>query len=308
MIFVAHHNSPKVAQPRKQTLDLPASFVTAHLSPILRFRSLAIGFVRRDHLNFKLLQLFVQRVGIIGFVADQLLRSLIGEAFGNGSLDQFDFVERSRFRIYGERKTKAVCHCHEFRTLAPLGFSDFEAPFLAEANVPSIKVSDKSSLPRVRKSSANVSNTFFSLPSLTQVWKRRWQVWSGGNLSGKSDHLAPLRKIHRTPFKTSRAGRAGLPRVWISLALSNNGSINVHCSSVNSSRRAIREFYQTIFEMASNYSAINCNKFSPSSIFSGKMFILLKINIFFCFANPNKFNFYGFRDFYSSGGEIHLLH
>ena len=251
MIFVTHHNPPKVLQPRKQPLDLPASFVTPHLSAVLRLRALAIRLVRRDHLNSKLFQLLVQRIGVIRLVADQPLGSLIGEAFGNGSLDEFNFVGRSRFRVNGERKTKAVCHCHELRTLAPLGFSDLKAPFLADANVPSIKVSLKSSLPRVRKSSANVSITFFSLPSLTQVWKRRWQVWYGGNLSGKSDHLAPLRKIHRTPFNTSRADRNGLPRVWISSLFSNNGSINVHCSSVSSSRLAIREFYQTIFEMAS---------------------------------------------------------
>ncbi|MDQ3063765.1 MAG: hypothetical protein M3R14_13035, partial [Acidobacteriota bacterium] len=72
-----------------------------------------------------------------------------------------DFMRRSRFRKDGERKTKAVCHCHEFRTLAPLGLSNFKAPFLAETNVPSMEVSDKSSLPRVRKSSAKVSSTFF---------------------------------------------------------------------------------------------------------------------------------------------------
>jgi hypothetical protein len=34
--------------------------------------------------------------------------------------------------------------------------------------------------------------------------------------------------------------------------LSNNGSIKDHCSSVNSSRLAIGEVYQTIFEMASS--------------------------------------------------------
>ena len=251
MILVPHDNPPKVLQPGKQPLDLPASFVTAHLSSILRFRSLAIRLVRRDHLNSEFFQLPVQWVGIICFIADQFLRSLISEAFTDGSLDEFDFVGRSRFRVNGERKTKAVCHCQELRTFAPLGFSHTAAPFLAEANVPSIKVSLKFNLPLLHKSSANVSNTFFNRPSLTQAWKRRWQVWYGGNLSGKSDHLAPLRKIHKTPFRTSRAGREGRPRVWISSVLSNNGSINVHCSSVNSSRRAIRKFYQTIFEMAS---------------------------------------------------------
>jgi hypothetical protein len=88
---------------------------------------------------------------------------------------------------------------------------------------------------------------------LTHSWNRRWQVWYGGNLSGKSHHRAPERKIQSTAFKTSRSARRGLPRVITADGLSNNGSIKDHCSSVNSSRRAISEVYQTIFEMASIY-------------------------------------------------------
>jgi hypothetical protein len=47
----------------------------------------------------------------------------------------------------------------------------------------------------------------------------------------------------------------------MSPSFSNNGSIKDHCSSVNSSRLAIREVYQTIFEMASSLvgkSRLNC--------------------------------------------------
>jgi hypothetical protein len=110
-------------------------------------------------------------------------------------------------------------------------------------------------LPRACKSSAKVSNTFRSRPSLTHCWKRRWHVWYGGNLSGKSLHRAPERRIQSTPFKTSRSARRGLLRVWITSVLSNNGLIKDYCSSANSSCRAICEVYQTIFEMASS----NCH-------------------------------------------------
>jgi hypothetical protein len=68
----------------------------------------------------------------------------------------------------------------------------------------------------------------------------------------KTDQRPPERKIHNTPFRISCAERSGLPCVWISSVFSNNGAIKTRCSTVNSSRRAIREFYQTIFEMASN--------------------------------------------------------
>lgn len=256
MIFVAHNNSPKVLQPRKQAFNLPTAFVTPELSAILRFGSLAIDFVRRNQLNIEFFQLFIQRIAVIGFITDYSFRSFVGEPFRNSSFGKFDFVWRSRFCVDGERKTKAVCHCHELRTLAPLGFSNFEPPFLADTNVPSINASDRSSLPRSNKSWAKVSNTFFSLPSRPHSWKRRWHVWYGGKRSGKSAQRAPERKIHNTPFNISRADRCGLPRVWISLAFSNNGAIKAHCSSVNSSRRAIREVYQTIFEMASTKAAL----------------------------------------------------
>ncbi len=255
MIFVTHNYSSKVLQPRKQTLDFPTAFVTPQLSAVLCFRALAIDFVRRNQFNIKFFQLFIQRIRIIRVIADYLSWSLVSKAFRDSSCDEFDLVGRSRFRVDGERKTKAICHCHEFRAFAPLGFSHFKAPFLADTKVPSIKVSDKSSLPRFSKSWAKVSRILFNLPSLTHSWKRRWHVWYGGNLSGKSAHLAPERKIQSTPFITSRSDLRGLPRVAITDVLSKSGSIKDHCSSVNSSRLAISEVYQTIFEMASSFKA-----------------------------------------------------
>ncbi len=252
MVFISHNNSPKILQPSKQPLNLPPTFVTSQNSAVLRFCLFSIGFMRRDKLNAKFFQLPVQRVRVIGFVADYLWRSLVGKSFRNSPLDKFNLVRRSRLCVDGERKTSAVCHCHEFRAFAPLGLSHFAAPFLAETKVPSIKVSDKSSFPRFSKSSAKVSNTRLSLPSLTHCWKRRWQVWYGGNRSGKSAQRAPERSIQSTPFITSRSLRRGLPRVATTGGLSNNGSIKAHCSSVNSSRLAIGEVYQTIFEMASS--------------------------------------------------------
>ena len=59
-----------------------------------------------------------------------------------------DLVRRSRGGTSGERKTKTVCHCHELRTFAPLGRSHTSAPFFATMNVPSMKHSERSSLPR----------------------------------------------------------------------------------------------------------------------------------------------------------------
>ena len=196
MIFVTHNYAPKVLQPRKESLDFPASFVAAQNSPLLCWRTFAIRFVWRDQFNAKFLQLVVERIRVICFVANHLMRSLIGKAFNNSSLDEFDFVRRSRVCVDGERKTKAVCHCQELRAFAPLGLSDRKAPFLADTNVPSMKVSDKSNLPRSSKSWAKVSSTFRSLPSLTHCWKRRWQVWLWRKAFGQ---ILPTRSRTQNP-------------------------------------------------------------------------------------------------------------
>lgn len=247
MIIETNQNPTEILQPRKQPLDFPTPFVTPQLSAVLRFRTLSVRFVRRNHLGFKPRQLFVQRIGIVSFVADQLSRSLVGKARTESLFDKSDFMRRSRLRVDGERKTKAVCHCHELRTLAPLGLSHLEAPFFATMKVPSMKHSDKSKPPRAYKSSAKVSSTRRSVPSLLHCWNRRWQVWYGGNLPGISDHRAPERNIQSTPFMTSRSSRRGRPRVWTVSVLSKNDSIKDHCSSVNSSRLAMREILSNYF-------------------------------------------------------------
>lgn len=120
MILVAHNYSPKVTQPRKQPLNFPPPFVTPEFSAVLRFRSFPIRFVRRNQLDVEFFQLFIERIRVIRFIANHLFWSLIGKSLADGSLDKFDFVRRSRFGENGERKTKAVCHCHELRTLPRL--------------------------------------------------------------------------------------------------------------------------------------------------------------------------------------------
>jgi hypothetical protein len=122
-------------------------------------------------------------------------------------------MRRSRRRVDGEWKTSTVCHCHGLRAFAPLGLSHFCAPFLATMNVPSMKHSERSISPRVRKSSARASSTLRSVASRDHCWNRRWQVWDGGNLSGKSCQRAPLLRIQSTPFITSRVS-------FLNLALS----------------------------------------------------------------------------------------
>ena len=185
-------------------------------------------------------QLRVETITVVGAIADQKGRLSSNMAVGESILDKGDFMRASRRRVDGDWKTSTVCHCHELRTLAPLGLSHGEAPFFAATKAASMKHSDKSSLPRLRRSSASASNTERNTPLRHQSWKRRWQVWYGGNRSGRSRHGAPVRNIQSTPFITARVSVGGRPRPSKrSDSSGNNGLITAHCSSVNSSRRLI---------------------------------------------------------------------
>jgi hypothetical protein len=54
-----------------------------------------------------------------------------------------DFMRRSTCNVNGERKTKAVCHGHDLRTLAPLGLSHTTPAVFATTKVPLMKHADR---------------------------------------------------------------------------------------------------------------------------------------------------------------------
>ena len=144
-------------------------------------------------------------------------------------------MRRSTSNGYGDRKTSAICHCHELCTLAPLGFSHPCAPFLAMTKVPSIKHSVKSNSPRSFTSCTSCLRIVSKVPVWTHSWKRRWQVWYGGYRLGISCHGAPVRMTQRIPFKMARLSTLGLPFPSARFTgLGNRGSTTAHCSSVRS--------------------------------------------------------------------------
>lgn len=249
-------HAAKVLQPGEKTLDFPATSVTAQTSAVLRLWFYTVSLMRRNHFNALFFQLLIERIGIISFISDQSSGLSRNETRLKSLSDKSDFVRRSTLCVDGEWKRSIVCHHHEFRAFAPLSFTNSFAPFLATTKVPSIKHSERSISPLFSKSLAKVSSTFLKEPSLTQAWKRRWQVWYGGNLSGKSFHLAPERKIQRMPFIISRLSRQGRPLPSSRFGNSaSNGSIKAHCSSVNSSPRAMNKILaRGIYETSSkNY-------------------------------------------------------
>ena len=177
MALIADHEAAEVTEPGEEALNLPAAPIPTERTPILRLGAHTSPAVWRDHLDTQCGQSRVKPVRVIGPIPDQSSREVVDKAGVAGRRDEGNLVRRSRCGTDGERKTKTVCHCQEFRPFAPLGLSHTFAPFLATTKVPSMKHSDRSIPPRAFRSVASASRTRSKAPSRTQRWKRRWQVW-----------------------------------------------------------------------------------------------------------------------------------
>jgi len=230
-------------QPREQAFDLPSSAVTSERPLVLCLGSDAVTFVRCDQLNALGSKPAIERITVVGAIPNKSSGSSHGEGLIEGSLDKGDFMWRSTSRVHGEWKTCSVRNNHELRTLAPLGLSHAKAPFFATTKVPSIKHSERLILPRSSRSRASASSIARNTPWRTQRLKRRKQVEPEGNRSGKSAHPAPVRSTHRMPLSTARSlCVTGLPRPSARrVTFGIRGSRIAHCSSVSSSRLAMRK-------------------------------------------------------------------
>lgn len=173
VILVSHHQSAEVVQPGEEPFNLPASTIASQRPAVLSRAATTVTAMRRDQLNALVGELGVELVTVVGEISDQSFGDVFREALFESAFDKGDFMRVSRRRVRGDRKTSAVCHCHELRTLAPLGLADASAPFFAATKVASMKHSDKSSLPRLRRSSASASKICLSTPADTHSWNRR---------------------------------------------------------------------------------------------------------------------------------------
>ena len=233
--IMTHLNSSKVLQPGKQAFHLPTSFVATQHSSILCDRLLAVGFVGSNHLNALFLQPFIERVTVIGSVTDQSFRLLLCKSLLQSLFHQLHFMRRSTSNGYGERKTSAICHCHELCTLAPLGFSHPVAPFLAMTKLPSMKHSLRSRPPRSCTSFTRARKISSNTPFSTHSRNLLWQVWYGGYRFGMSCQGAPVRKTHKIPFRIARSSTLGRPLPSARRStFGSKGSTTAHCSSLRS--------------------------------------------------------------------------
>jgi hypothetical protein len=173
--FPSGDQSAVVLHPGKEPLDFPSAAIAAQRTAILCL-PFAVGSIRRDHLDAVFAHLLVERIRVVGLVADKSFRQLVEEASGQNSFHKPALGRRSAFDRYGERKTVTRGDSDDLGALAALGGADREAPFLALANVASTNASSRFNLPRSCRWRASKRNTSTNLPSRTHCWKRRWQV------------------------------------------------------------------------------------------------------------------------------------
>lgn len=166
VIFPAGDEASRVVQPSKEALDLPTATVAAQRAAILRRRIHAADIVGSDQFDaVAVAQVLIQSLAVVGPVADQSLRRLREEALLERGFDEFCFMRRSAGDADGDRKTMAVDDRHDFTAFSSASRADSRAPFFALLKLASMKVSDRSILPRSRKSSASRVSTLVSVPS-----------------------------------------------------------------------------------------------------------------------------------------------
>ncbi len=174
VIFPTADEAPEVVEPRKETLDFPATAVATKFTAVLGVLPVAIALVGRDEPDTVFLpEALVERVAVVGAVADHSSRLGSCEALLDGGFDEFRFMRRSAGDAAGERKTMAVCDRHDFTAFSSASRADSRAPFFAELKLASMMVSERSSLPRARRSSASMCNSRVSVPSRCHCGKRR---------------------------------------------------------------------------------------------------------------------------------------
>jgi len=166
VIFPAADQSAEVVQPGKEAFDFPAATVAAQFAAVLGAFPATIELVRGDQPDAVLFpEAPVERIAVLGAVTNHSLWFGPREALLDGTFDQFRFMRRSAGDAAGDRKTMAVCDRHDFTAFSAASRADSSAPFFAELKLASMKVSERSSLPRARRSSASACNSRVRVPS-----------------------------------------------------------------------------------------------------------------------------------------------
>jgi hypothetical protein len=241
-MLMTNQQAAKLSEPRIGSFYDPSTLVSTEFPAVLIAPPLVVLSVRRNQINAALFEPLAKWIGVIATVGYDALRLLAraaswpwGADFRDCGLRKLNFTRRGTFEPNSHRKTFTVDQYHPLRSLAAFGLADCRAPFFAGAKLPSMKVSSHLSRPRSSSAPSSVRQAFSQTPSSCHRCNRRQQVEGEGNSSGRNRHAAPVCRTHNIPSKHARFGAGGRPRLSRRcFGLGSNGSISLHCLSVNS--------------------------------------------------------------------------
>lgn len=118
--LVTGNKATEVLQPGKEAFDFPAATATSEMSPVLS-KAFVVVAVWSNHIDAALRQACIEAVGVVGSIADQVLRRSGNQQFGGSSLEERYFMRRSTLNACGDGKTVAVCNRHDLGTLGAFG-------------------------------------------------------------------------------------------------------------------------------------------------------------------------------------------
>lgn len=129
----AGREPPPSLEPGKEPFDLPAPLVAPQRSAILLAIALSTAAAfRRDELDAALVgESAAESAAVPRFVGDQSRRQLSYESSVESSLREHTVESVSSVNIDSDRKTMAVCNCHDLCRIAGAAFPDAGPPFFA---------------------------------------------------------------------------------------------------------------------------------------------------------------------------------
>ncbi len=125
-LFPADAQTAEVLQPADRAFHGPASLVAAQDSAILRGLE-SVGAMRGDHRDASRRKCGVERVAVVGFVADDALGVVVADHAVEQALDQMAFVRPSRGGVGGDRQALASTRSMIFTPL-PMRVTPIPSP------------------------------------------------------------------------------------------------------------------------------------------------------------------------------------
>ena len=128
--FIADRYSVKILQPGVQAFNFPTAPISPQRAPILSGRLDAIAAVRSNRLDPLGSELGIQRVAVVGSVANQALRLCQDKSRCESCCHKGDFIWRSTLNVNGDRKPWLSASAMTFVPLPRLVFPTARPPFL----------------------------------------------------------------------------------------------------------------------------------------------------------------------------------